>query len=42
MFIEAQNTNKDPVTGRFLYYVSGSGDPGSTTGSLVKVLQLVK
>jgi Putative Flp pilus-assembly TadE/G-like len=42
MFIEAQKSNKDPVTGRFLYYVSGSGDPGSTTGSLVKVLQLVK
>jgi hypothetical protein len=30
------------VTGRFLYYVSGSGDPGPQTGSLVKTLKLVK
>lgn len=42
MFIEAQNSLKDPVTGRFLYYVSGSDAPGSTTGSLVKTLKLVK
>jgi Flp pilus assembly protein TadG len=42
MFIESQKTNKDPVTGRFLYYVSGSGDPGPVTGSLVKTLKLVK
>lgn len=40
MFIEAQNSNKDPITGRFLYYASGSGG-GPNTGSLVKVLQLV-
>jgi hypothetical protein len=42
MFIEAQTTLKDPVTGRFLYYVSGSDAPGKTTGSLVKTLKLVK
>jgi putative Flp pilus-assembly TadE/G-like protein len=42
MFIEAQQNLKAPVTGRFLYYVSGNGDPGPTTGSLVKTLKLVK
>jgi Flp pilus assembly protein TadG len=42
MFIESQPNNKAPVTGRFLYYVSGSGDPGPQTGSLVKTLKLVK
>ena len=42
MFIESQQNNKAPVTGRFLYYVSGSGDPGPQTGSLVKTLKLVK
>lgn len=42
MFIEAQNTLKDPVTGRFIYYVSGNDAPGNTTGSLVKTLKLVK
>jgi hypothetical protein len=41
MFIEAQNRNKDPITGRFLYYASGSGE-GPNIGSLVKVLQLVR
>ena len=41
-FLESQNKPQDPVTGRFLYYVSGSGDPGTTTGSLVKTLRLVK
>jgi putative Flp pilus-assembly TadE/G-like protein len=42
MFIEAQNSNKDPVMGRFLYYVSGNDAPGGTTGSLIKTLKLVK
>jgi len=42
LFLESQPTNQDPVTARFLYYASGEGSPGSTTGSLVKVLQLVK
>jgi len=42
MFIEAQTRNSDPVTGRFLYYVSGSGTPGTKGGSLVKGVQLVR
>jgi hypothetical protein len=42
MFIEEQQQMRDPVTGRFLYYVSGEGSPGETTGSLVKTLKLVK
>ena len=33
---------RNPVTGRFLYYVNGTGSPGETTGSLVKTLKLVK
>jgi len=41
MFIESQKTQKDPVVGRFLYYVSGT-DQGPVTGSLVKTLKLVK
>jgi hypothetical protein len=42
MFIESEPKQKDPVTGRFLFYVSGTGDPGAQTGSLVKTLKLVK
>lgn len=42
MFIEDQKNQKNPVTGRFLFYVSGTGDPGTQTGSLVKTLKLVK
>jgi hypothetical protein len=42
MFIEAQNQSKDPLTGRFLYYVSGSGAPGTQNGSLVKGVHLVR
>ena len=41
-FIEEQKTNKDPVKGRFLFYVSGDDAPGSTTGPLVRVLRLVE
>ncbi|MGH2687201.1 MAG: hypothetical protein ACRDKW_00115, partial [Actinomycetota bacterium] len=41
MFIESQPQMRAPVTGRFLYYVSGTGS-GETTGSLVKTLKLVK
>jgi len=42
-FIEEQASSKDPVVGRFLYYVDGDGQgPGSTTGSLVLVLRLVE
>jgi len=42
MFLESQPRMRDPVTGRFLYYVNGTGTPGETTGSLVKTLKLVK
>ena len=41
MFLDAQARSQDPVTGRFLYYASGSGG-GTQTGSLVKALQLVQ
>jgi uncharacterized membrane protein YgcG len=44
IFIEEQPTRQDPVTGRFLFYVPGVGhtNDGSTTGSLVRVLQLIR
>jgi hypothetical protein len=44
IFIEEQPTRQDPVTGRFLFYVPGVGNTrdGSTTGSLVRVLQLIR
>lgn len=44
IFIEEQADRRDPVTGRFLYYVPGvgPGQTGQTTGSLVRVLQLIK
>ena len=42
MFIEQQRRNLDPVTARFLYYVSGGDEVGTQTGSLVKTLKLVK
>jgi len=44
IFIEEQPTRQDPVTGRFLFYVPGVGHTrdGSTTGSLVRVLQLIR
>lgn len=45
VFIEEQESRQDPVTGRFLYYVRGAGLTGradETTGSLVRVLQLIK
>ena len=41
MFIESQPNQKSPVTGRFLYFATGSGD-GPATGSLVKTLKLIK
>ena len=37
-FIEEQKTLKDPVKGRFLFYVSGDDAPGATTGPLVMKL----
>jgi hypothetical protein len=42
MFLDEQVRSQDPVTGRFLYYASGSGTTGPATGSLVKALQLVQ
>jgi hypothetical protein len=44
IFIEEQADRQDPVTGRFLFYVSGIGHTleGQTTGSLVRVLQLIR
>ena len=45
IFIEAQASPKDPVTGRMLYYVRGVGSGnrnGATTGSLVRTLQLIR
>lgn len=44
IFIEEQESRQDAVTGRFLYYVPGVGvgREGRTTGSLVRVLQLIR
>ncbi|UCC24015.1 MAG: hypothetical protein JSU98_09770 [Gemmatimonadales bacterium] len=45
VFIEEQASPRDPVTGRFLYYVHGvglRGRSGQTMGSLVRVLQLIR
>jgi hypothetical protein len=44
VFIEEQADRQDPVTGRFLFYVPGIGHTrdGSTTGSLVRTLQLIR
>ena len=45
VFIEEQPTRQSPVTGRFLNYVPGVGShgrDGQTTGSLVRVLQLIR
>ncbi len=45
VFIEEQASRRDPVTGRFLYYVPGVGvrdRAGQTKGSLVRVLQLIR
>jgi hypothetical protein len=42
MFIEDQPGNRDPVSGRFLYFVSGEESAGPITGSLVRHLRLVE
>ncbi len=45
IFIEEQADPRDPVTGRFLYYVRGVGSEGRegrTMGSLVRVMQLIR
>jgi hypothetical protein len=44
IFIEEQESRQDAVTGRFLFYVPGVGPgrSGQTTGSLVRVMQLIR
>lgn len=42
MFVEEQQSPLDPVYGRFLYFASGEGSSGPTTGSLVRNLRLVE
>jgi hypothetical protein len=42
MFIEEQRTMRDPIMGRFIYYVSGGDAAGVQTGSLVRTLKLVQ
>jgi hypothetical protein len=45
IFVEEQASPQDPVTGRFLYYAPGlgsAGRDGGSTGSLVRVLQLIR
>lgn len=42
MFIEDQQSMRDPVVGRFLYYVNGEESAGPVTGSLVRYLRLVE
>ncbi len=41
-FIEEQANQKDPVKGRFLFYVAGDDSPGATTGPLVRKIRLVE
>lgn len=41
-FIEEQATQKDPITGRFLYFTQGIGGNAPASGSLVKFLRLVE
>ncbi|HJS42614.1 MAG TPA: pilus assembly protein TadG-related protein [Gemmatimonadales bacterium] len=41
-FLDEQRRSQDPVTGRFLYYASGSPTSGPQTGSLVRALRLVQ
>jgi hypothetical protein len=44
LFVEDFNQFDDTVVGRFMYYAQGTGGagPGGTTGSLVRILQLVE
>lgn len=44
-FVEEQVSRKDPIVGRFMYYVAsagGSSDSGKRTGSLVKRIRLIR
>lgn len=42
VFLEEQQSQKDPVTARFLYFADGSGPGGPTSGTLVLYLRLVE
>lgn len=42
VFIEDQPNRHAAVVGRFLKYTRGTGNPGQTNGSLVKILRLVE
>lgn len=42
IFIEEQSGRHDPVVGRFLYFVRGTGPANPNSGSLVKQLKLVE
>lgn len=42
IFIEDQPNMHAAVVGRFMKYTRGTGDPGETNGSLVKILRLVE
>ena len=41
-FIEAHDNMRDPIIGRFLYFVPGEESSGPTTGSLVRYLRLIE
>jgi hypothetical protein len=41
MFLEHQDNPRAPITGRFLYFASGTGT-GPTNGSLILYLRLVE
>ena len=42
IFLDADPGNNDNITARFIGFLGGSGEGGSTTGPLVKVLRLVE
>lgn len=42
IFVEDQQGRHDPVVGRFIYFVRGTGPADPNTGSLVKQLKLVE
>jgi Flp pilus assembly protein TadG len=42
IFIEDQPSRHAAVVGRFMKYTRGTGDPGETNGSLVKIIRLVE
>jgi hypothetical protein len=42
LFLESQPNQRSPVTGRFLYYVTGDDDEGNLPGSLALFVRLVE